>query len=280
MLVLSILPVAARRVAGEEPSGIRITRAAGPIVVDGDLSDPGWQGATRVDTWYETNPGDNVAPKVKNVAYLAYDDKFLYAAFEFFDPDPSKIRAPFGDRDNVPSSTDYGGVILDTRNDGRTGLLLLANPRGIQYDAITGRRDGPRTARPTSSGTRRRRSTKDGWVLEIRIPFSSLRYAERRPADLGHPALPQLPARLPLPDVLLEAAARRQLLHLPLATADRPRGPAARRAPRRRALRHGEGGRASRAETSAPRSRTSRSGGTGASTSSGRPTRTPRSTRP
>src|ERR1700745_1132117 len=85
---------------------IHITRASGPITIDGDLSDEGWRGAARVDKWYETNPGDNVEPKMRNVAYLAYDDRFLYAGFEFDEPDPGAIRAPLGDRDNVPGFTD------------------------------------------------------------------------------------------------------------------------------------------------------------------------------
>lgn len=113
-----------------------IHRAARPITIDGDLGDPGWQGAYRVDKWYETNPGDNVEPKVKSVAYLTYDDKYFYAAFELSDPHPEKIKAPFGDHDNVPGYTDYAGVILDTRNEGRTAILFLANPHGIQYDAV------------------------------------------------------------------------------------------------------------------------------------------------
>ena len=176
MLVLSILPAAARRASGEEPAEIRISRAAGPIVVDGDLSDPGWKSATKVDTFYETNPGDNVPPRVKSVAYLAYDDKFLYAGFEFSDPNPSKIRAPYGDRDDVPSYTDYGGIILDTRNDHRTGLLLLANPRGIQYDAITDDTTGNEDSSPDFYWDSAAKITQEGWVLEMRVPFSSLRY--------------------------------------------------------------------------------------------------------
>ncbi len=175
-LVLSILPAAAGSAAGEEPPEIRILRAAGSIVVDGDLSDPGWQRATRVDTFYETNPGDNVPPKARTVAHLAYDDRFFYAAFEFFDPDPSKIRAPYGDRDDVASYTDYGGVILDTRNDHRTGLLLLANPRGIQYDAITDDTTGNEDNSPDFYWDSAAKITKEGWVLEMRVPFSSLRY--------------------------------------------------------------------------------------------------------
>src|SRR5215471_865367 len=133
----SAFVLAAARLEAQPGPEIHISRNAGPIVVDGDLSDEGWKSATKVDTFFETNPGDNVPPKVKTVAYLGYDDKYFYAGFEFFDPDPSRIRAPFGDRDDVSSATDYGGIILDTRNDRRTGLLLLANPRGIQYDAIS-----------------------------------------------------------------------------------------------------------------------------------------------
>ena len=75
---------------------IRISRAAGPITIDGDLPDEGWRAATRVDKWYEINPGDNVEPPVGSVAYATYDDRFFYVAFELEDPDPSAIRAPPG----------------------------------------------------------------------------------------------------------------------------------------------------------------------------------------
>ena len=180
--VIVIVLEAAASAYGEEPAAapIGIHRAAGPIAIDGELSDEGWKGALRVDTWYEVNPGDNTPPKVKNVAYLTYDDKFFYAGFEFQDPEPSRIRAPLGDRDNVPSSTDYGGVILDTRNDGKTGLLLLANPRGIQYDAVSDDSMGEDSS-PDFFWDASARITKDGWVLEMRIPFSSLRYPKGNP---------------------------------------------------------------------------------------------------
>jgi hypothetical protein len=155
---------------------IRIARISPAIVVDGDLSDEGWKSATKVDTFFETNPGDNVTPRVRTVAYLGYDDRYFYAGFEFFDPDPSKIRAPYGDRDDVSSATDYGGVILDTRNDRRTGLLLLANPRGIQYDAISDDTTGNEDSSPDFYWDSAARITAQGWELEIRVPLSSLRY--------------------------------------------------------------------------------------------------------
>ena len=158
------------------PLTVAIHRASGPISVDGDLSDPGWKDAARIDTWYETNPGDNTQPAVKNVGWVTYDEHALYAGFDFQDPDVKKIRAPFADRDNIPSSVDYGGIILDPRNDRRTGILFLANPRGIQYDSVNDDTNGSEDNSPDYFWESAAKITPGGWTLEIRIPFSSLRY--------------------------------------------------------------------------------------------------------
>jgi hypothetical protein len=164
---------------------IHVSRAAGPIVIDGDLTDAGWQGATRVETFFETAPGDNTPAAVRTVAHLAYDDRYFYAAFEFFDPDPGSIRAPFGDRDEVPGYTDYGGILLDTKHDGKTGVLLVANPRNVQYDSInndvTGNEDPSYDIYWDSAA----RIEKWGWALEMRVPFSSLRYTSADPQTWG-----------------------------------------------------------------------------------------------
>src|SRR5215510_12900542 len=146
------------------------------ITIDGDLSDEGWRGATRVDKWYETQPGDNIEPKVKNVGYLTYDDRFLYAAFEFEDPDPAAIRAPFADRDNIGDFlNDFGGILLDARLTGSTGAFFLVTPRNTQYDSITDDSSFEVSAVDFfwDSATK---ITERGWTLEMRIPFSSIRY--------------------------------------------------------------------------------------------------------
>ncbi|HVT58643.1 MAG TPA: DUF5916 domain-containing protein [Thermoanaerobaculia bacterium] len=176
---------AADRAADEAPPAIHLTRAAGPIAIDGDLSDPGWQGATRVETFYETNPGDNIPASVKTVAYLTYDDRYFYAAFEFFDPEPASIRAPLGVRDNVPSYTDYGGVIIDSKHDGKTAVLLVANPSNVQYDALTDDVTGNEDSSYDLYWDSATRINAQGWVLEMRVPFSSLRYTAADPQTWG-----------------------------------------------------------------------------------------------
>lgn len=172
LLALLCLPLF---VHGEE-APISISRASGPISVDGDLSDPAWQNATRFEEWFETNVSDNGTPPAKQTAWVTYDDRFFYVAMKMDDPNPSQIRAPFGDHDNVNGSTDdYAGVIIDSRNDNKTAILFLVNPNNIQYDAATDDNTGEDSS-PDYFWDSKTRITPTGWQLEIRIPFASLRY--------------------------------------------------------------------------------------------------------
>ena len=180
-LAFALLPLAAlagvAQAADPVPGPpLTIKRAAGPIVIDGVLDDAGWQGIDGVSTWYETRVGDSVEPQVGNVGYLAYDDKYLYAAFRFADPQPRLIRAPLGDHDALSGTTDYGGIIVDSRNDGKTAQMFLANANGLQYDAISSDVSGEDNA-PDWFWDTAGKVSADGWTLEIRVPFSSLRYS-------------------------------------------------------------------------------------------------------
>jgi len=175
---VSALLVAGAAAAQTALSGdtIHITRASGPITIDGDLSDPAWRTATRIDKWYETKPADNTEPKVRNVGYLTFDDRYFYAAFEFDDPDPRSIRAPFADRDNINGNyNDYGGLLLDARNTGSNSVLFVATPSNTQYDSIIDDSTNE-DASPDFFWDSATKINDHGWTLEIRIPFSSIRY--------------------------------------------------------------------------------------------------------
>jgi len=164
---------------------IHITRANGRITIDGDLSDEAWRTATRIDKWYEVNPGDNVEPKVKNVGYLTYDDHFFYAAFQFEDPNPKEMRAPYADRDNIGNGfNDYGGIVVDAGNTGKTATFFVVTPRNTQYDAITDDSSGEDSS-PDFFWQSATQITDHGWTLEMRIPFSSLRYRNVDPQTWG-----------------------------------------------------------------------------------------------
>ena len=179
LLCFTVIPALTPAWAADPQPGppLTIRKAARPIVADGDLSDAGWQGVEPVTTWFETRVGDNVEPQVKNVAYLAYDDESFYAGFVFDDPAPKSIRGPLGDHDALGGATDYAGIIVDTHNDGKTAMMFLANPRGLQYDALTSDISGEDSS-PDFFWDAAGKVTETGWSLEIRVPFSSLRYTD------------------------------------------------------------------------------------------------------
>ena len=163
----------------------RISRATGEIRIDGDLSDEGWRSATRVEKWYEVQPGDNTEPPVRNIAFLTFDERFLYVGFEFEDPHPDAIRAPPGDHDNINgNSTDFGGIFLDPLNTGRTAIEFFVSPRNVQYDAVTDDASNENSS-PDFFWDSATRITEHGWTLEMRIPFSSLRYKNLDPQTWG-----------------------------------------------------------------------------------------------
>ncbi len=171
--------------AADAPASLTIHRAAGPITIDGDLSDPGWQGALKSETWFETNPGDNTVPKVKTVGYITYDDRFFYAAIHSFD-NPADIRAQLGDHDGLSgNSDDFAGVMLDTRNDGKTGMEFFVNAAGTQFDASQDDASGNEDSSPDLFWDSAVKKTADGWIMELRIPFSSLRYQQKSPQVWG-----------------------------------------------------------------------------------------------
>src|SRR3954464_298121 len=160
---------------------LHISRATGSIKIDGELSDGGWKGAAPVTTWYEVNPGDNTPPKVRNVGRIAYDDRFLYAAFEFDDPNPRAIRAPYSDRDDAGGGFyDFGGMFVDAGDSGRTATLFAVTPRNIQQDSVIDDASGEAIS-PDFFWESATKITTRGWTLEMRIPFTSLRYQNGDP---------------------------------------------------------------------------------------------------
>ncbi|HJT17935.1 MAG TPA: DUF5916 domain-containing protein, partial [Thermoanaerobaculia bacterium] len=172
----------------QEAAHIHITRAAAAITIDGDLNDAGWKNATRVDRFYEISPGDNTPAKVHTTAFVTYDDRFLYVAFRCDDPDPRKIRAHYVERDHVYSDQDFAGIMLDTKNNGRTGNEFFVNPYGIQDDtaldesSVSGNSED---FSPDYYWDSAAKITSAGWQMEMRIPFSTLRYSNADPQTWG-----------------------------------------------------------------------------------------------
>ncbi len=159
----------------EKSQPVRISKFEKPPVIDGKLDDDVWKTAATFKDFFQTNPGDNTAPSKPTEVMMGYDSKTLYIAFHCFD-DPEKISAHVAKRDDVLNGVeDSIRVLLDTFNDKRKAYVLAFNPLGIQMDGI--RTEGVNVDFSVdivmeSKGT----ITNDGYVVEVAIPFKSLRY--------------------------------------------------------------------------------------------------------
>lgn len=146
---------------------------------DADLST--WDGALRISGFGMEMPDDKGVNRWPTVAHLAFGPDALYVAFECEDPDPHAVRAARHRRDDFTADLDFVGIDLDASGKGQSTLRLLATPLGGQFDAIVTDAAGENYTYDClwdSVGV----LTPKGYVVKIRVPYSSLR---RRPGDWG-----------------------------------------------------------------------------------------------
>jgi hypothetical protein len=145
------------------------------VEVDGVLSEPVWTTAEVVTLPYEAFPGSNTPAPVATECRLAYDDQALYMGCRARDPSPSGIRAYITDRDDLDGQ-DAVVLGLSPFDDGRRAFVFAVNPLGVQsdamYDEASGSADMSWDAIWESAG----RVVEDGYVVELAVPFRSLRF--------------------------------------------------------------------------------------------------------
>ncbi|MCP4704669.1 MAG: carbohydrate binding family 9 domain-containing protein [candidate division Zixibacteria bacterium] len=157
---------------------MEVSKITGEIKIDGDLDDSGWQSAAKVDNFAEHSPGDQTKPPVNTEAFITYDDNKLYIAMICYD-DPSVIRASFCERDRGVGADDNICLLIDTYGDASWAYELNVNPYGIQADAIWSQNGGEDDSYDMiweSAG----KITDSGYQVEVAIPFSSLRFPNKK----------------------------------------------------------------------------------------------------
>lgn len=168
--------LAGSRNATDKRNPVTIPKFETSPIIDGKLDDEVWKNAAVFTNFIQIQPGDNIAASRETVAFVGYDEKFLYVAFHAFD-DPDLIRATIAKRDAV-SADDNVRFTLDTFNDQRRAYVFYFNPFGIQADSIL--TDGQQN-RPDFSVDVVMESKgvllDDGYSVEVKVPFKSLRYA-------------------------------------------------------------------------------------------------------
>lgn len=158
----------------EKAKPITIPKFTQPITIDGRPDEEAWRQAAVFKDFYQTSPGNNVAPSKPTEVLVMYDEKNLYIAFKCWD-EKDKIRATVAKRDDV-FGEDNVRFWLDTYNDQRRAYVIGFNPLGIQQDGIF--TEGQGADFSVDIVMESKGVIEDwGWSVEAKIPFKSLRYS-------------------------------------------------------------------------------------------------------
>lgn len=158
--------------------------------IDGDLSDPVWQLAPVAGQFVQNFPNVGSPATQRTEVRVLYDDNAIYIGAYLYD-DPALIRRQITARDEEQQKdVDFFSVFVDTYNDHQNGFQFLATSANVQTDA----RLAPNiTTAFGNYGDKTwdavwdsRVSIKaDGWVVEMEIPYISLRFSKNSMQDWG-----------------------------------------------------------------------------------------------
>ena len=161
------------------------------IVVDGNLTEPGWNEAEVANNFWMSYPVDDrrADPGIQTEVRLLNDDQYLYIGVICHGDDDYVI--PTLKRDTDLPKGDGFGVVIDPVNEKTNGFVFAINPAGAQTELlITGKTGRRQTLEPgrTPDGINIAWDNKwfsavknfpDHWVIEMAIPFKSLRFNEK-----------------------------------------------------------------------------------------------------
>ena len=174
---------AAAPVSGVGGPAVTPPRIDSAITIDGALDEPAWSQAVRLGGFSQYQPSDGRPAQERTDVLVWYGPDAIYFGIHAYDRDPSSIRATVADRDNLDRE-DSVTIYLDTFNDRRRAFFFAVNPLGSQQDGVYSEGQfsaghqfgGSEDKNPDYRYESKGRLTDDGYVVEVRIPFKSLRY--------------------------------------------------------------------------------------------------------
>jgi len=160
-----------------------ITRISGNIVLDGTLDEAVWSEATAFPLLVHY-PNFGAEPSEPSEVMIGYNQEYLWIGARLFSRDPGNITSTSKKRDEQSRNSDQFGIILDTYDDNENALAFFTMPTGaridytVSNDAEGGGGGGMGSINRSWNTFWDVETTRDeqGWYVEMRIPFSSLRF--------------------------------------------------------------------------------------------------------
>ena len=181
-LIISLCSI----VAQDRPEVVA-TRTELTIKVDGLLDEPVWATIKPITEFVQRLPLDGGEPTEKSEMRVAFNNNFIYFGFTFFDSEPEKVRATILNRGGWIHRDDKLEIALDTYHDRRNAYLFEMNPLGTQDDALITDENRPGLDEWAWDGVyiSEGKVTDFGWVLEVAIPWTTLRFPNKDELTMG-----------------------------------------------------------------------------------------------
>jgi len=158
-----------------DPPSVQAVQVEQEPVLDGVLDEPVWQEASPVGQFRQRNPQEGNPATEQTEVRIIYTETAIFFGVTCYDSQPDRIIATQRARDADLEFDDSFTILLDTFHSHRNAFWFEMNPLGARFDSwITdeGGRTSPewdeRWEVVVAIG-------EEGWVAEVRIPFSVLR---------------------------------------------------------------------------------------------------------
>jgi len=165
-------------------------RARGSIVIDGHLDEADWQSASVATGFQQFEPNEGGAPSQRTEVRVLFGETALYIGAILYDDEPDQILQTLGRRDEL-SQSEWFVVAIDSYFDRKTAYNFAISAAGVQADGILtsgffSREGGfPFDTSWDAIWYPAVRITSEGWTVEMRIPYSMLRFPEAESQQWG-----------------------------------------------------------------------------------------------
>ena len=159
---------------------LKAYRISQEIKIDGKLSEGAWSNAEMASGFIQTEPTPGLPAMFDSETYFLYDNNAIYIGARLNDPEPDKILKELSLRDQTGNADNFS-VFFDPYKSGLNGFIFLVTSSGVQYEAIvTNNEDDINWNAVWESAVSQ---DSEGWYVEMRIPYSSLRFPSNDSQD-------------------------------------------------------------------------------------------------
>ncbi|HET9744799.1 MAG TPA: DUF5916 domain-containing protein [Chitinophagaceae bacterium] len=158
--------------------------------IDGSLDEAVWALAPVAGDFIQNFPKAGEPASVRSDVKILYDNSAVYIGAMLYD-DPALIRKQLTARDGEQrADVDYFSVFFDTYNDNQNGFQFLVTSANVQTDArlsanFTGDFGDYGDKTWDAVWESKTRLLDNGWSVEMRIPYFSLRFSNKQLQDWG-----------------------------------------------------------------------------------------------